>query len=169
MYFKIDSDTPTGHSLTKLKEQIHACNEQMNKLVDELGGDSQVAVSRRAIGGGICGIQFPDEVVPYGWKLVHTYLGKNFYWPKSSPKNKELLARLTTLPSIDRNVVNLIVGFIPGQIVGMSVINSVGMTFGDNYHLLTTDDDAEFSPNDDMIELNTTQFRVLKDQISNES
>lgn len=162
MYFKINRDTPTGQKVVELHNRMVACNDAAKALVDELGGGSKIVSTSRYAAGGLYGIQYKEQ--PDGWKKVYDHHEGNFYYPKATKANLPLRLRLANLPVVTREEIAHLVGF-QDQIVGTRWIYTVGFVFGDNEYLFSTDDEAEFTPNDDMIELKASEYKALKESI----
>ncbi len=141
---------------------MNESNAITKALVDELGGETYLQGGNGALAGRLEGIRFAEK--PDGWKLVHRYMAHNMYYPKALKQNKNILVRICKIPVVKRSELNELVGF-KSQVVGMTFIQSVGVVWGTDYHLITVHDEVEFTIIDGMVEITTSEFKRLKEVI----
>lgn len=163
MKYKIVKGTETFNKLLRLKEEIKRVNKEASDVVKKLGAEKYCKKNGKLV-GGIGGIQFDSK--PEGYKVI----GKewqNFYYPKVS--NKKDLKLIENLPTIDYDALNSIIGFNGPQTIetnnGIFWINTVGLIWGDDYVLIDIDDECEFEPNKDTVEILGSEYITLKSKI----
>lgn len=160
MKFKIVEGTATYDKLLDLRKRMDEANKLAGDLCDELGGTPNRVrlVPSGSIGGGIAGIPMA-EGKPDGWKLVASGYG-NMCLPKMTKENKPILDKIASLPIISYEELNSIVGF-EEQCQGFVWFAKPGVTWVEKCVLLDVDDRCDFKPNEDMIEILTSEFYSL--------
>lgn len=160
MKFKILKGTETFQKLTDLKSEMNRCNSEASSLSKSLGGcikGTHLGKGYGCISGGLAGIKM--ETKPDGWKNASTqYYG--FYIPKINKANKHLLDRIELLPTVRHEDLNAIVGF-EMQSSGRRWFNCPGVHWTKEYVLLEVDNECDFTPNCDMIEILESEYVKL--------
>jgi hypothetical protein len=112
MYYKVPKSSPTGERLTALQERMKAANDAAMELIKSIGAET-FRYGHWTIAGGVSSIIFPAGK-PEKSELKHWKRGKlkGEYMPSERTKQgKELIAKLRSLPRVDRNDLNNIVGY----------------------------------------------------------
>lgn len=161
MKFKILKGTKTFHKLKDLKAKMQKCNIQAADLSKELGGSTDgtyLGKGYDCISGGLSGIKM--ETKPNGWKNASKKY-EGFYIPKINKANQELLDRIEALETVKYEDLNAVVGF-EMQARGMRWFNCPGVHWTKEYVLLDVQNECEFNPNSDMIEILESEYMKLK-------
>ena len=163
MKYIVRKGTNTFDRLTEIGERVKAIQTLNRVIVDELDGNYYISCSGGLIAGPLEGIELKQK--PEGWKQVYANVAQNMFFPKSVKQNKELLTRIATIPVVKRSEVNEIVGF-KNQIVGRRYIQTIGLIWGQDFHLVGIDDEVDYTPLADMDEILTSEYKRLKDELN---
>lgn len=161
MKYKILKGTDTFKHLENLMDRRKDCNEAATALLIELGGsgDHKRLTNLNTIGGGIAGIELGEK--PEGWKKINGYHG--FYFPLSNKKNQALLQRIADLPVVTQDELNEVLGF-KEQWQGLTMYRQPGLFERNEFFLMEISDKCDFTPNSDMIEILSSEFKTLKEE-----
>lgn len=157
MKYKILPGTATFAALVGLQEKLIATNEQIEALQHEVGATA-IMVDAHTLGGGVNGFKMSHK--PDGWKVAWKHGLEPVYFPRSIPKNKLLLDWIAAIPKILPDELNTIVGF-KKQWKGIRRYICPVVTFGPDFHLMRVSEDADYSPNADMVELTVSEYKRL--------
>jgi len=160
MKFKILKGTPTFEKLQGLYQLIISINKKTKALVERLGAE-QFLRNDNYLAGAPIGFQF--DKCPDGWKSE----GQGCYFPKANLKaNKPLLAEIKALPKLDKQELLTILGYKPMQRgKGNIIYFSPSFRWGNEFCLLEVQEDIKFTPNADMIEILSSEYKTLSNQI----
>jgi len=112
MYYKILKGTPLHEKLARLHEKILAAKKEAAAVVKEVNGFSYCS-NPDILAGGIFGISFYDEP-PHGWYCINQGSTPSYYRPKNLSENRELLAKIKSLPTVSFEELNVLLNFIAG-------------------------------------------------------
>jgi len=158
MKYKIVAGSSLFDQLTDLFKRLEQCRASTHAIADEFGAKQWLGSSKRPLAGGISG--FMLDKMPEGWKRVSAPNLSTFF-PKSIPANKALLARISALPIIERDVLNEIVGF-KEQWIGLTRYSSPGIKFGYDFHIMEVSEETKYTPIDGMEEITVSEYNRLK-------
>ncbi len=160
MYFKVLHGTDTEVKLRELKVRIDKCDDAALALAKELGGD-QIGTSNHSdcLAGEIEAIHFKEAPPKELWRKVgESY--QMFFMPKV--KNKSALGKIAALDKVRDSELNDLVGFPKGlQVVGLSIIRRVGVSFGKTI-LIESSAGIKMKPPADMVEILESEYEKLK-------
>jgi len=154
MYFKVEKGTETFKKIDEMMDKFVDYNKQAHKFVEELGYDA-FGTSHRGVAGGISCINASEK--PDGYKQV----GKPYqclYYPKAN--NKKLLEQMAKLPILTYDEYNETIGF-KEQFTGLAHHRAFGLITTDDMYLIEVDDDCEYEPKSDMVELLGSEYKKL--------
>lgn len=163
MKFKILKGTETFNKLSDFEKEIKRVNKIAIDLSKELGGDEKGTHLGYSfeLAGGISGIKMPLK--PEGWKDASKN-HHNYFYPKINKSNKDVLDKINALPILKYKDLNDIVGF-SFQSHGMTWFNCPGIYWGKEYILMDVNDQCNFCPNEDMIEILGSEYIKLKGNV----
>ena len=161
MKYKISKGTNTYSQLADLFERIKECKITAQSLAAEMSDiedkkDVTSLSSGFRLSGGLSGVSMKKK--PDGYRPVKGYYG--YYFPKQCKANKEILDRIAALPSVGVNELNSIVGF-EEQSHGLTWYTRPAVNLRDEYALIKISENCEFTPNEDMIEILDSEYKIL--------
>jgi len=156
MYFKILPGTKAFNRIQKVRNCQIIARDMAIEIVKEVGAKTWL-LPYDSIGGGIAAFQM--DKCPDGWKRAGGSDIKNGYFPKASPQNKELLARIKALPTIKLSDYANALNYEP-QSRGRELSLCPGIQFKNKFLLI----DAlveNYKPLPGMIEITESEYRKL--------
>ncbi len=162
MYYRIDKGTDTFQKLSALWEKITAAHDAAKEIVEELGVKYYARASH-ALAGGISAIQFFEK--PEGWVKVGRK-NQSAYMPNAK-RNKEIYDRIHALPVVHHKEMNDITGYQTQTYTkgdGIVFSHTNGLFYSKDCFLIEVDNEAKFTPNQDMVEIVTSEFMKLKNE-----
>ena len=166
MHYKAVKGTETFKKLKELEERIIFVDKKAQEFVRIIGGD-KFCHDRNNLAGGVIAVEFTDfnKSPIEGWKKV----GKGYqqlYYPKAS--NKKALELLNSLPIIDNDELNKIVGFKAPQTYssseGLCWISRVAINFGEEAMLISVPMECKYTPPTDLCEILESEYLAIKKQ-----
>jgi hypothetical protein len=163
MKYKILKGTALFNDLSAVKNEMDRAKALAQEVVDSVGA-SGFAKAHYRIAGGIAAFYFKDkENVPKLWKQVgQTW--QNFFFPKVAKENRELLKRISDLPTLDDDRITKLINFkfqvVPGQ-DSLVAVHCPAVEWNDEYILVSVPDKCDYKPVPDMIEILGSEYKLL--------
>jgi hypothetical protein len=154
MYYKVEIGTKTFESLKLIWDKMNKCNKEALSLVESLGFTKYGSALSKAAGGISC---VESEEKPEGYKQVGKSY-QNLYYPKAN--NKKILKKFNALPIVTLNEYNDTIGF-KEQFVSLSHHRAFGSIQKDTMFLVEINDNCDYTPKGDMIELLSSEYKKL--------
>jgi hypothetical protein len=161
MKFKVIEGTQTFENFNTFFENSKRVNKQALDIANKLGFEE--FVTAREVSGGISAFVSKEKID--GYKQVYKKHGNNFWFPKSTKENKELINQIGALPVITEEEFNSIIGFEP-EFVGNRFVRRYSLSFSEkgNCYLVDTSVARDFKPSEDLIEVLESEFNKLKEK-----
>ncbi len=165
MYYKILPETKLFAKLSKLKDEMMRCNEAALALVKSAGYES-FRIGWHVLAGGISAVQISGGC-PYGWKRASKRMS-DAYLPSNISKNKELLHKIESLPTVTASQLNSILKFEEYlDNVTNSYYEYPYVAWEKNVILVRINDTVQgYKPLKEMVEITFTEFTKLNDHLS---
>jgi hypothetical protein len=162
MKFKVLEGTQTFDNFKTFFENSKRVNKQALDLAYKLGFEE--FVTAREVSGGISA--FVSKEKRDGYKQVYKKHGNNFWFPKSTKENKELINEINNLPVITIDEFNSIIGFEP-EFIGDKFIRRYSLSFSEigNCYMVDTGIAKDYKPNSDMIEILESEYNKLREEL----
>lgn len=169
MKYKIEKGTPLFTKLDNLGEQIRKVNKQACDLVKEMGFSNFHPKGNFILAGGISAVHADKK--PKDYAFAYGSSEPNAFFPRKIKTNKELLAKINALPTIDASALNDLVNFDPftdsSDITptgGRRISFHPGIAWKKKYILIDIANYYEdsYKPAKHMIEITTAEFKKLK-------
>ncbi len=161
MRFKIHGNSDTYNKLSDWFKRTDDACPLTPSLAEEFGATSFVTVNQNLAGFG-----FESRTPKEGWKYLDSKGDRTLHAPaKKNPQYAEIKERMNDVPFPKKNEINEIVGFKPQIRIGVWMANA-GVEMHPNFALLILNENAEFKPNADMVELTTSQFNEFHKQVT---
>ena len=154
MYYKVEKGTETYLKLDNILKKTKECNNATINLVNSLGYKKFV-LNSSFIAGGLSAIQAKKK--PDGFKSSG-YSNKSLYAPKKS--NKALLNKISELPVVTYEEFNETIGF-EQQFSDKYLHNTFGLSKRNDLFLIEVDDNCNYTPKPDMIEILSSEYKEL--------
>lgn len=159
MYIKIKKGSETFKKLSELKKRMDAATKKAEMVCKSIGGEEFYG---RSSNGYICGsidaIKFKESPNPELFRKIQKH--PSLWYPKA--KNKAAFELMKQLTPINKKELYSIIGWEGFQLVGLVIVDSVGIEFCKEYHLLETYKGSKFTMNDDMEEIMESEYLKLK-------
>ncbi|MFK5856579.1 MAG: hypothetical protein QM503_10640 [Bacteroidota bacterium] len=156
MYYKVKKGTETFKRLEKVWSKITDCNKKSLQFVQQLGYE-KYGTAHGTAGGGISFIY--AETKPEGFKIVGKKY-QNLFYPKAS--NKDLLKQIAALPTVSYDEYNSSIRF-EEQFQGTTHYNAFGSRKRKDVYLIEINDECDYTPFEDMIEIVSSEWKALSD------
>jgi hypothetical protein len=165
MKYKILAGTGTFNKLSAIQKRIEEADRITKALVAEFGAEEWLGNGYGYVAGDLIGIRFAQK--PEGWTKIRSN-HSSFFCPKSSVKgNKDLLDRIAAIPKVMTWELNDCIGFKP-QRVGLTQYTSIGVKWGNEFHLVHVPEAADYTPLNDVIEILGSEYKRLELQLEEE-
>jgi hypothetical protein len=166
MKYKILKGTELYKKLMELKAKMVQANKAANKVATGLGCKQWLGGEHGTIAGGLTGFEFEKQ--PDGWRKAWPGDYRNMYYPKNQKSNKEILDTIKALPVVTFAELNNVLGFEQHSVPFADGVGSrkrwlfhPGFQFLKDMVLVVVDEQAEYTPLPDMIEITVSEFNQL--------
>lgn len=157
MYIKIKKGSETFKKLSELKKRIDKAAKKAEMVCKSIGGDKPYSTGRYLV-GGIDAMSFKEDPDANLFRKVQKY--PSLWYPKA--KHKAAFELMKELTPIKKEELHSIIGWKGIQMIDLAIVDSVGVEFCKEYHLLETHKGSTFTLNDDMEEIMESEYLKLK-------
>lgn len=154
MYFKVEQNTETYKRFTDLFKKMDESNNAAWEFVEKLGF-KRFTRPHSNIAGGVSGVLSEDK--PSGYKSVDR--NKKTFYPKKS--NTYTLLKFESLPIVTIGELNDIIGF-EKQYHSNTYYRHFGYSIKSNFILVHIDDNCNYTPKSDMVEILSSEYKALE-------
>ncbi len=154
MKFKVVKGTDTFSKLEAINKKNKECNKEALTLVESWGLE-KFGIDSYGVAGGISCVKADEK--PKGFKQVGKK-NQGLYYPKAN--NKELINQIKALTVVSTNEFNECIGF-ESQFRGLSHYRYFGMITRSDYFLIDIDNECDYTPREDMLEILESEYKSL--------
>jgi len=166
MKFKINKGTELFEKFQQLKQDIQRVNKEATKLVESFGY-TRYCIAPHCLAGGIGAIEILSVPLNDRKKWVRVSKQNSQLWmPRQNRENAELIDEIKRLPKLDYAELNDLIGFKAGATNSFGWATHPGVIWRDEYILIEMADGQIYEPCDGMVEILTSEYQRLKNQVA---
>ncbi|OIN59787.1 hypothetical protein [Arsenicibacter rosenii] len=162
MKFKIMAGTETYARINAIAAEIKRCQREAIAVTEELGGSGYYG-EVLYVDTGITAITC-EQPPAWPYKRVRKRgHGAAAYFPRNVKANQAILERIRRLPKVHQDQLNQAIGFV-AHCVDDRYFFSFGLLTGKDFHLVSIDERADYTPLPDMSEITVSEYKQLREQ-----